>query len=298
MQLHLARIIYSLPVGWEAMAEIIDAHHHLWRYSPRDYGWITPDMEVLQRNFLAADLESEMRTAGVEGSIVVQARQSMKETQWLLDLADRSSSILGVVGWVPLTASNLPAVLKKLEGSRKLKGVRHVIQDEPNDDFILQEDFNEGITALQSTDLVYDILIHERHLPQTIAFVKRHPSQIFVLDHIAKPRIRDGVMEPWKENLKRLAEYENIFCKLSGMVTEADWATWTLDGLRPYLDAVLDAFGAERLMVGSDWPVCILASTYKQWWSALHEWCSGMSQLQAEEILGGTARRVYKLGPV
>lgn len=279
------------------MAEIIDAHHHLWRYSPRDYGWITPDMEVLQRNFLVADLESEMRTAGVEGSIAVQARQSLKETQWLLDLAERSTCILGVVGWIPLTASSLPAVLKKLEGRGQLKGVRHVIQDEPDDDFILRRDFNEGIATLLSMDLVYDILIHERHLPQTITFVKQHPSQMFVLDHLAKPRIRDGVMEPWKENLKRLAENENVFCKLSGMVTEADWAKWTLEGLRPYLDAALEAFGAERLMAGSDWPVCLLASTYKQWWSALHEWCSGLRQAQSEEILGGTARRVYKLGP-
>jgi L-fuconolactonase len=277
------------------MAAIIDAHHHLWRYSPKDYGWITPDMEVLQRNFLVADLESEMRTAGVEGSIAVQARQSLKETQWLLDLADGSTSILGVVGWVPLVESNLAAVLKKLEGRDKLKGVRHVIQDEPDDDFILRRDFNDGVAALRSMDLVYDILIHERHLPQTILFVKQHPAQVFVLDHIAKPHIREGAIEPWKENLKRLAQNENVFCKLSGMVTEADWATWTLDGLRPYLDAALNAFGAERLMAGSDWPVCILASTYKQWWSALHEWCSGLSQAQAEQILGGTARRAYKL---
>jgi L-fuconolactonase len=275
--------------------QIIDAHHHLWRYSPREYGWITPDMEVLQRNFLAADLEHEMRTAGVDGSVAVQARQSVRETQWLLDLAERATSIQGVVGWVPLTAANLPSVLKKFAGRTRLKGVRHVIQDEPEDDFILREDFNRGIAALLDTGLVYDILIHERHLPHAVTFVARHPHQSFVLDHLAKPRIRAAELQPWRDNLRRLAEHPNVYCKLSGLVTEADWTTWTLDDLRPYLDAALDAFGAERLMAGSDWPVCLLASNYKRWWAALHQWCTALTPSQCEQILGSTARRAYNL---
>lgn len=277
------------------MAEIIDAHHHLWRYSPREYGWITPDMEVLQRNFLAADLESEMRTAGVEGSIVVQARQTIAETEWLLKLAERTITIQGVVGWVPLTATTLPAALKKLGGHRKLKGVRHVIQSEPEDDYILRDDFNRGIATLLDTGLVYDILIHERHLPQAATFVSRHPQQVFVLDHLAKPRIRDGALQPWQDNLQRLSEYPNVYCKLSGLVTEADWATWTLEALQPYLDVCLRAFGPERLMAGSDWPVCLLASSYKRWWAALHQWCTRLNAEQCEQVLGGTARRAYHL---
>jgi L-fuconolactonase len=223
------------------------------------------------------------------------ARQSLTETRWLLDLAERTSSIQGVVGWVPLIASDLPLVLKKFAGRPKLKGVRHVIQDEPDDDFILGDDFNRGIDALLDTGLVYDILIHERHLPQAAAFVARHPQQTFVLDHLAKPRIRTTELHPWQDNLRRLAAHENVYCKLSGLVTEADWATWTLDDLRPYLDAALDAFGPDRLMAGSDWPVCLLASSYKRWWSALHQWCIGLKPHECEQILGATARRAYHL---
>jgi L-fuconolactonase len=274
---------------------IIDAHHHLWRYSPREYAWITPDMEVLQRNFLAADLEHEMRTVGVDGSIVVQARQNVKETQWLLNLAERTACIQGVIGWLPLTAENLPSLLESFADNRKLKGVRHVIQDEPEDDFILRDDFNHGIAALLDTGLVYDILIHERHLTQTATFVARHPGQVFVLDHLAKPRIRSAELQPWSDNLKRLADNANVYCKLSGLVTEADWATWTLEDLQPYLDAALEAFGAERLMAGSDWPVCLLASSYKRWWAALHQWCTGLNHEQCRHILGLTASRVYRL---
>jgi L-fuconolactonase len=282
-------------MGELPVSPIIDAHHHLWRYSPREYAWITPDMEVLQRNFLAADLECEMRTAGIDGSIVVQARQSVKETQWLLSLAERTQWIQGVVGWLPLTAENLPSVLKRFSAKSKLKGVRHVIQDEPDDDFILRDDFNYGVAALLDTGLIYDILIHERHLPQAASFVARHPQQIFVLDHLAKPRIRCSELQPWSDSLHRLAEHRNVYCKLSGLVTEADWSTWNLEELRPYLDSALRAFGADRLMAGSDWPVCLLASSYKRWWAALHQWCTGLNAQQCEQILGLTASRVYGL---
>jgi L-fuconolactonase len=170
-----------------------------------------------------------------------------------------------------------------------------VIQDEPDDDFILRDDFNRGIGLLAGTGLVYDILIQERHLPQAAIFVDRHPEQIFVLDHLAKPRVREQILLPWRENLRRLAEHENVYCKLSGLVTEADWAAWTLDELRPYLDAALEVFGVERLMAGSDWPVCLLASGYGRWWSTLRSWAAGLSGNERAQIFGETARKVYRL---
>jgi L-fuconolactonase len=252
-------------------------------------------MEALRHDFLPANLEQAMRTAGVDGSVAVQARQSVAETRWLLELAEECASIRGVVGWVPLADPELEPMLESFAGRAKLKGVRHVVQDEPDDDFILRKDFNEGVAQLLDHGLVYDILIHERHLPQAAEFVKRHPAQVFVLDHLAKPRIRERVLEPWRERLLRLAESENVYCKLSGLVTEADWSAWTLDDLRPYMDVALEAFGAERLMAGSDWPVCLLASGYQRWWDVVAEWLQGVSAVQREMILGGTAKRVYKL---
>ncbi|HZL27163.1 MAG TPA: amidohydrolase family protein [Acidobacteriaceae bacterium] len=278
------------------MAETIDAHHHLWRYSADDYGWISPEMEVLRRDFVVRDLDRELRDAGIDGSVVVQARQSVEETRWLLEVAAEDEAIRGVVGWVPLASAELPGVLREFADCGKLKGVRHVVQDEPDDDFILGEDFNRGVAALVGTGLVYDILIHERHLPQAVRFVERHREQAFVLDHLAKPRIRDGILEPWRENLMRLAEHDNVSCKLSGLVTEADWGYWSLDDLRPYMDAALEAFGAERLMAGSDWPVCLVASDYGRWWETLREWAAGMREADREQIFGLTAKRVYRLG--
>lgn len=277
------------------MAETIDAHHHLWRYSAEDYGWISPEMDVLRRDFVARDLDRELRAAGVDGSVVVQARQSVEETRWLLEVAAEDEAIRGVVGWLPLVSGELPGALREFADSGKLKGVRHVVQDEPDDHFILREDFNRGVAALLDTGLVYDILIHERHLPQVATFVGRHPEQVFVLDHLAKPRIKERILEPWRENLMRLAEHDNVFCKLSGLVTEADWGAWTLDDLRPYLDVALEAFGVERLIAGSDWPVCLLASGYERWWDTLRDWAADMGEADREKIFGLTAKRVYRL---
>ena len=278
------------------MVSMIDAHHHLWRYGAEEYGWIGPQMQVLRRDFLPGDLAVEMRAAGVSGAVVVQARQSLLETNWLLALARDNAFIQGVVGWAPLVDDDLPRILDELQSHAKLKGLRHVVQDEPDDDFILREDFNRGISRLLETGLTYDILIHERHLPQAAMFVGRHPQQIFVLDHLAKPLVRERVMQPWRDNLRRLAEHEHVYCKLSGLVTEADWAAWTLDELRPYLDAALEAFGPARLMAGSDWPVCLLASTYERWWATLREWCAPLAVDEQDLILGGTARMIYRLG--
>ena len=277
------------------MTARIDAHHHLWRYSKEDYGWIAGKMAAIARDFLPQDLQLALSTSGIHGSIAVQARQSLEETQSLLDFAQQSDVIRGVVGWAPIAGPEFPAVLDRFEPFRKLKGVRHVVQDEPDVAFLLRSDFNAGISLLRQYDLVYDILIFERQLPAAISFVDRHPAQVFVLDHIAKPRIRDGALEPWRSYIRELARRENVSCKLSGMVTEADWAHWRPQDLQPYFDVVLDAFGPNRLMAGSDWPVCLLATTYKNWFSTLREFISPLSVTEQDLILGGVATHVYSL---
>jgi L-fuconolactonase len=252
-------------------------------------------MPQLRRDFLVEDLEGELSAAGFAGAVAVQARQSREETDWLLALAGGSQAILGVVGWAPIASRQFPVELEHLRGESKLKGLRHVIQDEPDENFILGEDFNRGIRAMKGSSLVYDILIFERHLPAAIQFVDRHPEQVFVLDHVAKPRIRDQVLDPWRNNICELARRDNVYSKISGMVTEADWSTWTVHDLRPYFEVVLDAFGPSRLMTGSDWPVCLLASTYRKWVDTLQTLVGGLSAAEQDRILGGTANEVYRL---
>lgn len=278
------------------MAEaIIDAHHHLWHYTEKDYGWIDDGMQSLRRDYLPADLQAAASEAGVVGTVVVQARQTLEETAWLLECAAATPLIQGVVGWLPLADPACASLLQAHRNQPLLKGLRHVIQDEPDDHYILGDDFNRGVALLAETGLVFDILIHARHLPQTIDFVKRHPRQAFVLDHLAKPPIRTASLQPWKDNLKRLAESENVACKLSGLATEANWATWTFDDLEPYLDAALEAFGAGRLMAGSDWPVCLLATGYTRWWSTLKQWAAKLDAADRERLFSGTAQRIYRL---
>lgn len=280
------------------MTERIDAHHHLWRYSEEEYSWIGPGMQAIARDFLPYSLQSELGASGVSGSVVVQTRQTLPETEWLLGLADGSAWIRGVVGWAPIADRHFPAILEKLRTSKKLKGLRHIIQAEPDDEFILRQEFNAGIKALGASGLVYDILIYERHLPAAIRFVDRHPNQVFVLDHLAKPRIRERVLEPWRTNLLELGKRENLYCKLSGMVTEADWSKWTVSDLRPYVHAALQAFGPARLMFGSDWPVCLLASTYDRWYRTAEELLSELSETEKKLVLGTVAARIYSLDAV
>jgi L-fuconolactonase len=277
------------------MSERIDAHHHLWRYRKEEYGWIGPGMEVLARDFLPLELHDEVRQCGVDGSVAVQARQSVEETDWLLELAEESKFIRGVVGWAPIASAEFPSVLEQWRGNSLLRGLRHVIQDEPDHNFIHREDFNQGIAALVGSNLVYDILIYERHLPQATEFVDRHPNQIFVIDHLAKPRIKERVTEPWRRNFFDLARRGNVYCKLSGMVTEADWMTWSMADLQPYFDTALEAFGPSRLMAGSDWPVCLLACTYRRWFHTVHEFVKDLSAAEKDLILGGVATEVYSL---
>lgn len=255
-------------------------------------------MDILRRDFLPSELLVHVREAGIDGTIAVQARQTVEETEWLLQLSDRHDFIRGVVGWVPLGEPHVKTVLERLCEHRGLKGVRHVIHDEPDDDFILGANFNKGIQQLQSFGLVYDVLIFERHLRQTIQFIDLHPGQIFVIDHLAKPKIRTKEVSPWREHIVELARRENAYCKLSGMVTEASWTEWKSDDLEPYFDVVLEAFGARRLMFGSDWPVLLLASSYPSWAGVVRRFISHLSSGEQDRIMGGTAIEVYKLGHV
>jgi L-fuconolactonase len=273
----------------------IDAHHHLWKYSEAKYPWMLDGMESIRRDFLIPELQAAIRNAGIDGTVAVQARQTVEETEWLLDLAGGSDLIRGVVGWVPLADANVVTHLETLSAEAKLKGVRHVLHDEADDFYMLRDDFNRGVSLLRDFGLQYDILIFERHLSQTIQFVDRHPNQRFVLDHIAKPRIKDHVQSSWEFLVAELARRENVWCKLSGMVTEADWTNWTESDLRPYFDTVLAAFGAERLMFGSDWPVILVACGYKRWADLVLSWISQLSASEQLSIMGGTARRAYSL---
>ncbi|HEY4979096.1 MAG TPA: amidohydrolase family protein [Candidatus Acidoferrum sp.] len=277
------------------MIERIDAHHHLWRYAKEEYGWIGENMGVLARDFLPEDLERELAETGVDGTVAVQARQTTEETEWLLGLAEASPSIQGVVGWAAIASGEFAGVVERLSRSKKLKGLRHVVQDEPDQEFLLRPEFNAGIALLKHHGLVYDILIYERQLTAAIAFVDRHPRQKFVLDHMAKPRIRHHQLEPWQTNIRELARRENVYCKISGLVTEADWSNWSRADLRPYLDVVLDAFGPSRLMAGSDWPVCLLATTPQNWFCFVREFVRSLSSPEREAILGGVATEVYSL---
>jgi L-fuconolactonase len=277
----------------------IDGHHHLWRYTPDEFGWINEEMGRLRRDFLPNDLKPLLDRAGIHGAIAVQARQSLEETRWLLSLAedepDSNPWMKGVVGWAPIAAPDFQEILARLRLCKKLKGLRHFIQDEPDDQFILSQTFNRGIRTLRDTGLVYDILIHARHLPQTVRFVDMHPDQSFVLDHCAKPPILSRDVESWGTHMRELAKRPNVGCKLSGLVTEADWQKWTPAQLEPYWHLVLEAFGPGRLLFGSDWPVALLASSYQRWIDTVTEWVAPLSASEQEAIFGGTASRVYSL---
>jgi L-fuconolactonase len=276
-------------------SETIDAHHHLWRYTPAEYGWIDETMQVLQRDFLPDDLKAAMASAGIDGTIAVQARQTLEETRWLLDLAEANDAIRGVVGWAPIAGEEFPGCMEEFDGREKLKGLRHVIQGEKDEHYILREDFNSGIRTMAGSGLVYEILIYERHLEDTIYFVDEHPEQVFVLDHVAKPQIAAGVTEPWASRMRKLGQRENVWCKVSGLVTEADWKAWTPEILKPYLDVAVEAFGPARVMAGSDWPVCLVASGYAQWWQVLRDYFAGFSETERAAVFGGTAVEVYGL---
>ena len=274
---------------------IIDSHHHFWKYDPIEYDWIDDSMKVIRKDFLPESLELTIREAGVDGVISVQARQSVEETSWLLEMARQNKFIKGVVGWLPLINDDIEVELEKYSGNKLLKGLRHVIQGEPDPKFMLRRDFNSGVSLLKKYSMAYDILIVERQLPNMIRFVDQHPDQVFVLDHIAKPLIAKHELSLWKENIQELARRENVSCKISGMVTEADFNSWTPQQLQPYFDVVLEAFGADRLLFGSDWPVCLVATSYKNWMELVQKNISELSKIEQAKIMGENAIRLYRL---
>ncbi len=275
----------------------VDSHQHFWRYSPSEFGWISDAMRSLRRDFLPADLRREIHGVGVTGVVSVQARQSVEETRFLLDIAARSDFVLGVVGWVPLSDPGVVEVLDEFAAVPAFKGCRHVVQDEPDDDYMLDSRFNEGVRAVTAAGLAYDILVYERHLPVTPRFVDRHPKQRFILDHLGKPRIRDRSFTRWDRLIRDLARRPNVYCKLSGMVTEANWHRWEEAQFRPYFDTVLEAFGPRRLMFGSDWPVCLVATCYGRWLEIVRTLVSGLGESERDRIMAGTAIEAYGLQP-
>jgi L-fucono-1,5-lactonase len=276
-------------------ARRIDAHQHFWRYDPVEYDWIDASMAPLRRDFLPADLEPELRAAGFHACVAVQARQSLEETRWLLELADRHPFIAGVVGWADLQAADLQAQLEPFAGRRRLVGLRHVVQAEPDDRFLLRPEFLRGITALHDFGLAYDILIYPRHLPAAIEFAQRMEGHRLVLDHLAKPEIRGGEIAQWHRQVRDLAACANVMAKLSGLVTEADWHNWTPEEMRPYLDVAFECFGWDRLMIGSDWPVCTVAADYGRTMRLVTDYMRGRPALEQDAVLGGNAARFWRL---
>lgn len=273
----------------------IDAHQHFWMYSPAEYDWIDASMAVLRQNFLPDDLVPELKTAGFAGSIAVQARQTPEETRWLLDLAASSPSILGVVGWVDLRSPTVRSELKVLARNPKLVGIRHVVQSEPDDRFLMQPEFMRGVSVLEEFDLAYDLLIYSRHLSVAAEFVQRFPRQRFVLDHLAKPPVKSGHIDSWARGISQLATFPNVFCKLSGLVTEADWQHWTVEQIVPFLDVAFESFGPERLMIGSDWPVCLVAASYARAVEIVKSYLLRKYPEDQARVLGDNARGFYHL---
>ncbi len=273
----------------------VDAHHHFWRYRPETHPWISESMPQLKRDFLPHDVQPLLVAAGFDGCVAVQAQLNVAETEWLLRLADEHPFIRGVVGWVDLCAPNVADELRRLSAHPRLRGVRHIVQDEPDDRFMLRPDFLRGIGKLEEFSLAYDILVYARQLPAAVELVRRFPRQHFVLDHIAKPAIRAGRMDDWRRDITLLAASPNVSCKLSGMVTEADWSAWKPTDFTAHLDIVLDCFGPQRLMIGSDWPVCTLAGSYGEVVAVVAGYVTRLSPTEQDAILGANAVRWYGL---
>jgi len=273
----------------------IDAHQHFWHYSAAEYPWIGAGMEGLARDHLPADLAAVAVPEGIDGSVAVQARQSLEESRWLLALADRDPFIRGVVGWVDLRSERLHDELAEFADQKKFVGVRHVVQDEPDPRFLLEEAFVRGVRMLHQFGLTYDLLLYPHQLPAAIEFVGLLADQPFVLDHVAKPRVRTGEITEWRRDIEGLARHEHVCCKLSGLVTEAAWRQWQQSDFVPYLDVALAAFGPKRLMFGSDWPVCLLSGEYADVVAIIDEFIATLTPTEQALIWGDTARRVYRL---
>ena len=273
----------------------IDAHQHFWKYDAAEYTWIDDSMAALKRDFLPDESAREMARVGFDACVAVQARQTLDETRWLLGLAAEHPSIAGVVGWVDLQADNVRDQLAALAGHQRLVGIRHIAQSEPDDRFLLRPQVVRGIRLLADFGLGFDILIYRRQLGSAAELAGRLPSQRFVLDHLAKPDLRSGEIDEWERDIRRLAAQPNVFAKLSGLVTEASWAQWTSDQIRPYLDVAFDAFGWNRLMIGSDWPVCTVSADYARTMNIVIDYVAARPDHERDAVLGGNARRFWNL---
>jgi L-fuconolactonase len=285
----------AAAAGFQEKRMRIDSHMHFWKYTTEEYGWIDDNMKALRRDFLPADAKKEIDAARIGGVVAVQARQTLEETRWLLELADQNHFIAGVVGWVDLQSPECKEQLQRFAAHKKLVGIRHIVQGEPDDRFLLKPEFGRGIALLEEFGLAYDILVFPRHLPVALEFVKQFPKQRFVLDHLAKPEIKASKIRDWERDLRALAEAPNVHCKLSGLVTEADWKGWTPSQLERYIDVAWEAFGAERLMVGSDWPVCTVAGSYVRVMGVFQQFLSDQKASDQEALLGDNAMKFYRL---
>lgn len=273
----------------------IDSHQHFWKYEPLKHSWIDDQMAAIRRDFLPSDLQKVYADNGIDGCVAIQADQTLAETDFLLDMAEEHDFIKGVVGWVDLRAQNVDAILEKYHWHKKIKGWRHVVQGEADHNFLIRPQFLRGISYLEKYEYTYDILIFPHQLGATLEFVKHFPHQKFVIDHSAKPYIKDGFYDGWATLMKEIAKQENVYCKVSGMITEADYKTWTPEQLHPYMYLVLEAFGTDRLLFGSDWPVCLVAGSYPRVKDLVVHFIRTLSQNEQDAVMGLNAVEFYNL---
>ena len=274
---------------------IIDSHQHFWNYDPKKHSWIDDEMSVIRRDFLSDDLQKVFDENGVDACVAVQADQTIEETDFLISLAENNNFIKGVVGWVDLRSESIEEDLLKYKKHDVVKGFRHVVQQEQDHNFMLRPEFLNGIELLGKYDLCYDILIFPHQLGAALELVKKFPNQKFVIDHIAKPYIKDGFFEGWAVMMREIAKNQKVYCKISGMITEADYKTWTPEQVHPYMKLVLESFGAGRVMYGSDWPVCLVAGNYSIVKALVTDFISDLSQEQQNAIMGENAAKFYNL---
>jgi L-fuconolactonase len=274
---------------------VIDSHQHFWKYEPVKHSWIDDDMSVIRRNFSPSDLAKVYQENGIDGCVAVQADQTLEETDFLIDLASINNFIKGIVGWVDLRAENIENVLEKYSTDKIVKGFRHVVQGEVDHNFLLRPNFSRGISLLEKHNFTYDILVFPHQLGSVLEFVKKFPHQKFVIDHIAKPYIKDGYFEGWATMMTAIGKHENVSCKMSGMVTEADFNIWTPEQIHPYMDTVLEAFGSKRILFGSDWPVCLVAGNYSKIKKLTTDFISQLSKIEQNSIMGNNAIEFYNL---
>ncbi|WP_223552125.1 amidohydrolase [Aestuariivivens sp. NBU2969] len=272
----------------------IDAHQHFWIYDPVRDAWIDDSMAVIRRDFLPKDLAPILKSNSIDGCVAVQADQSETETNFLLSCAAQNPFIKGIVGWVDLRSEKVEDRLAYFSQSKSFKGVRHIVQAEAND-FMLGKAFQNGISKLEKFNLTYDILVFPPQLKATMILVNKFPNQKFVVDHIAKPYIKDGKIDDWQADIKELAKADNVYCKVSGMVTEADWKDWKTSDFKAYIDVIFETFGTDRVLYGSDWPVCLLAAQYEQQLNIVNEYVKSFSVEEQSKIMGQNAVRFYNL---